>query len=124
MNIECLIAGKGFRLDALAQASSVAWTEYNTATVHQVQAYGAGGLNEPRELPRPVPGMGGNSAWIPANRQLLATNGTQFRGGSYLSVTVTRTSAHGPDSLALARAVGRVILASAPRGPNPGPPPS
>lgn len=123
-NIECQIESTGIRVDAVAQASAVAWTEFGTATVHQSQVYGSGALNEPGQLPHAVPGMGGNVAWIPAERELLATNGTESRGGTYLTVTVTRASARGPTSLALARAVGRSMLSSAPRGPNPGTPPS
>ena len=124
MNIECVLDGKGVRVDAVAQASAVAWTEYDTATVHQAQAYGSGGLNQPSELPHPVPDMPGNATWIPAKHELIATNGTQSRGGSYLTVTVARRSSPGPAGLAVATAVGRAVLASAPRGPNPGPPPS
>lgn len=123
-NIECQIESKGVRVEAVAQASAVAWTEYDTATVHQVQVYGSGALNEPGQIPRPVPGMAGNVAWIPANGELLATNGTESRGGTYVTVTVTHASAGGPASLSLARAVGRAVLATAPRGPNPGTPPS
>ena len=121
-NIECLIDGGGIRVDTVAQASAQAWTEFDTATVHQVQAYGSGAVHVPSQLPRPVPGMSGNVAWIPAQQEVLATNGTQSRGGTYVTVTVTRRSPKGPSSLAVARAVTRAVLASAPRGPNPAPP--
>lgn len=121
-NIECVIVGQGIRVDAIAQASPVAWTEYDTTTVHQVQAYS--GLNQRGEIPRPVPRMGGNSAWIPAKQELVATNATQSRGGTYLTVTVTGHAAHGSAGLPVARAVTLAVLASAPRGSNPGPPPS
>lgn len=123
-DIECLLDGNGLNVDATAQASAVAWTEYDTATVHQAQAYGSGPLNQPSELPHPVPGLSGNAAWIPAKQELIATNGTESRGGSYLTVVVTRHSHHAASGLAVAAAVGRTMLASAPRGPNPGPPPS
>lgn len=123
-NIECVLVGPGVHVDAIAQASAVAWTEYDTATVHQAQAYGSGALNQRSELPQPAPGVGGNAAWIPAKQELIATNGTESRGGSYLTVVVTRRSHHAPSGLAVATAVGRTMLASAPRGPNPGPPPS
>ena len=123
-NIECVLDGNGVRVDAIAQASAVAWTEYDTAAVHQAQAYSAPGVHQASEQPHAVPGMGGNSTWIPAKSELIATNGTESRGGSYLTVTVTRHSSHAPSSLAVATAVARTVLASAPRGPNPGPPPS
>jgi hypothetical protein len=122
--IECVLEGRGIQVDAIAQATAVAWTEYDTATVHQAQAYGGAGLHQPGQLPHPVPGMDGNSTWIPAKQELLATNGTEFRGGSYLTVTIIRRSPHGPAGVAVAAAVGRAVLASAPRGPNPGAPPS
>ncbi len=122
--IECLLDGRGIHVDAIAQATAVAWTEYDTATVHQAQAYGGSGLHQPGQEPHQVPGMGGNSTWIPAQHELLATNGTESRGGSYLTVTVTRHSRHAPAAVAVAAAVGRAVLASAPRGPNPGAPPN
>ncbi len=124
-DIECILDGRGAHVDAIAQASAVAWTEYDTASVHQAQAFGEGAaVHQASQQPHPVPGMGGNATWIPAKQELIATNGTESRGGSYLTVTVTRHSAHAPASLAVAAAVGRAVLAAAPRGPNPGPPPS
>ena len=122
VNIECLIDGRGIEVDTVAQATSQAWTEFDTATVHQVQAFGTGAVHVPSQLPHPVPGLSGNVAWIPAKNELLATNGTQSGGGTYVTVTVTRRSPGGPSSLAVARAVTRALLASAPRGPNPVPP--
>jgi hypothetical protein len=123
-NIECVLSGNGVRVDAIAQASAVAWTEYDTAAVHQAQAFGTGAVHQPSQQPQSVPGLGGNSTWIPAKQELIATNGTESRGGSYLTVTVTRHASHGPSGVAVAAAVGRSMLASAPRGPNPGAPPS
>ena len=122
VNIECLIDARGIEVDTVAQATSQAWTEYDTATVHQVQAYGSGALYEPSQLPHKVPGLSGNVAWIPAQNEVMATNGTQSRGGTYVTVTVTRHSSGGPSSLSVATAVTRALLASAPRGPNPVPP--
>jgi hypothetical protein len=78
----------------------------------------------PSHLPHPVPGLGGNATWVPAQGELVATNGTQSMGGSYVTTTVTRSSPHGPASLTVATAVTRATVASAPRGANPGPPPS
>lgn len=123
-NLECLLDGRGIHVDVVAQASPRAWTQYDTATVHLVQAFGSGSVHTPSELPHPVPGLGGNSTWIPAQHELLATNGTQSAGGSYVTVTITRASARGPASVSLAGIVARATLDSAPRGPSPGPPPS
>ncbi|HEY3943995.1 MAG TPA: hypothetical protein VGL78_02115 [Solirubrobacteraceae bacterium] len=123
-NIECVLDGNGMHVDAIAQATAVAWTEYDTAAVHQAQAFGTGAVHQRSQQPHSVPGLGGNSTWIPAKQELIATNGTESRGGSYLTVTVTRHTPHAPSSVAVAAAVGRTMLASTPRGPNPGPPPS
>lgn len=123
-NVECRLSGKRAHLDVVAQASSVAWTEFDTATVHQVQAFGTGSVHQPSQIPRNVYGVGGLAAWIPAQNELIATNGTQTRGGSYLTVKVTRSSAPAAAKLALARTVAKATLAAAPRGPNPGAPPS
>jgi hypothetical protein len=120
-NVECLLEGRGIRVDAVAQASALAWTEYDTATVHLAQAFGSGSVHRSGELPRPVASVSGNAVWVPAQGELIATNGTQTAGGSYLTVTVTRSSAQAPASLTVAEAVGRATLAVAPRGGNPGP---
>lgn len=121
-NLECLLSGQGIRVDVVAQATAQAWTEYDTTVVHQVQAYGSGSVHAPSQLPTIVRGLGGNAVWIPALHELVATNGTPSVGGTYLTVKVTRTTARGPASLALARAIARATLASAPRGPDPAPP--
>ncbi|MBV9819906.1 MAG: hypothetical protein JOZ07_16360 [Solirubrobacterales bacterium] len=119
-NIECVTRGRRLSADLIAQATSLAWTEYDTATVHLTQAYGSGAVHVPAELPHPVPGLAGNVAWVPGQRQLIATNGTPSRGGSYVTVTITG----GPVAarLPLASAVARATLAIAPRGSNPAPP--
>jgi hypothetical protein len=124
VNIECVLRGGGIRVDVIAQASPQAWTEYDTTRVHLVQAYGSGSVHEPAELPHSVSGMAGNVSWIPAQSELFATNGTQSSGGSYVTVTVTRRTRHGPASVSVARAIARSTLAAAPHGPSPGPPPS
>ena len=94
------------------------WTEWDTATTHQAQAFGPGAVYVPSQLPHPVPGLSGNVAWIPAQSELMATNGTESIGGTYVTVTVTRRSPKGLSSIAVATAVTRALLASAPRGPN------
>lgn len=119
-NIECLVSkGRRLSVDAIAQASELAWTQYDTVSTHLSQAYGPGSVHDAGQLPQqPVPGLGGNSLWVPAQRELLATNGTQSRGGSYVTVKVTG----GPSDLAVATAVARAALELAPRGSNPPPP--
>jgi hypothetical protein len=118
-NVECRLSRDGIHLDVNAQASPVAWTQYDTTVVHQAQAFGPGSVHDASALPQPVRGMSGNAAWLPPQHQLVTTNGTQTQGGSYVTVTVKRSSQHGPASLSLARAVAIATLASAPRGPTP-----
>jgi hypothetical protein len=120
-NIECVIDGDGLRLDVVAMATSLAWTEYDTATVHLEQAFGSGAVHVPGELPRPLPSVSGNAVWVPAQGEVIATNGTQFTGGSYVTVTVKRTAAGATPDEGVAAAVAHATLQSAPRGSNPAP---
>jgi hypothetical protein len=122
-NIECLLRSRGLRVDMVALASARAWDFFDTAVVHQAQAFGSS-VGTPARLPHSVPGLSGNAAWVPAQGELFATNGTQSAGGSYVTVNVTRKSRRGPSSLSVATEVARAVLAVAPRGPNPGAPPS
>lgn len=124
-NIECLVAGVGMHLDVNAQAAPRAWDQFDTVVVHQAQANENGTSKNNPQLPVDLPPHGDAQAvWIPASSQLVATNGTQSSGGSYVTVSVTRRSKRGPASLKVAQAVGNATLAAAPRGPSPGPPPS
>jgi hypothetical protein len=118
-HIECLISGRGIKVDTVAQASSGGLDLFQTAATHQVQAFDEGSVHVPSQLPQLVPGLSTvNVAWIPAGSEMLATNGTESIGGTYVTVTVTRRSSDGASSLAVATAVTRALLASAPRGPN------
>jgi hypothetical protein len=118
--LECRISARRTQLDVVAQASAQAWTQYDTTVVHQAQAFGPGSVSQKSALPQQVQGMSGNAAWLPQQRELVTTNGSQSTGGSYVTVTVT----HGRSSLPLVRAVAIATLAAAPRGPSPGPPPN
>ena len=60
------------------------------------------------------------AGWIPAERQLFATNASPTTGGSYMTVTVTRGAKGDAERRKLARAVALATLAVAPRGANPG----
>lgn len=120
-NIQCSLQAAGTRVEVTAEASPRAWTEYDTVTVHQVQAYGSGPARDVSQLPLPVAIPGAAASWIAAQGKLVATNGSPSAGGSFVTVTVSGASAH---VLPLAHAVARATLASAPRGPSPGPPPS
>ena len=103
------------KVDTVAQASELAWTQYDTTSVHLTQAFGSGSVHVASQLPHPVPGLGGNALWVPAQKELIATNGSQSRGGSYVTVKVKGHAS----GLAVATAVARATLRLAPRGSNP-----
>jgi hypothetical protein len=121
-NIECVLRTQPLKIDLVAQASPRAWEQFDTIVVHQAQAFA--GSNSTKDLPQDVPGLGYNAAWIASSHEFVATNGSQSSGGSFLTVTVTPRSAHGPSSLKVAKAVATATLAVAPKGPSPGPAPS
>lgn len=121
-NTECRLAAGRLRIEVVAQASAQAWAEFDTTQVHQVQAYGSGAVHDRRQIPRNVAAPGMLAAWIAARHELFATNGTQSRGGSYVTVTVNGGRASDRARVRLARAVTLAALAVAPRGPNPVPP--
>lgn len=122
-NIECVLEGSGIRVDAVAQAATQAWTEYDTAIVHQVQAF-AGTANGRRQIPQDVSIRGSQASWIPAENELVATNGTESTAGSYVTVTIAGRAPSGTREVTVAQSVVAAVLAVAPRGASPGPPPS
>jgi hypothetical protein len=120
-NIECVLRGSGTRLDLVAQQSARAWEQFDTTQVHQEQAYGPSADHQPAQIPQNVNMPGGQAGWIPAQRMLFATNGTQSKGGSYVTVTVSGHR-HGKAEVKLAQAVTLAALKVAPRGPDLSPP--
>ena len=104
----------------------MAWTEYDTTYSHFAQAFGPSSVHSSSELPHPVPNLSGNAAWIPAQDELIATNGTQSSGGSYVTVKLSGARHIPPGTSAdeLAGSIGKATLGSAPRGGSPGPGPS
>ncbi|MFL5823229.1 MAG: hypothetical protein ACJ764_07285 [Solirubrobacteraceae bacterium] len=123
-NIECVLSAPGIRIDVVAEASPRAWSQYDATVVHQSQAFGSTAAPKASDLPINLGGLGFNAAWIPQKQQLVATNATQSTGGSFVTVTITRSSRRGPSSERLAKAVATETLAVAPKGPSPGPPPN
>jgi hypothetical protein len=119
-NIACSLEGRGAGLAVTAQASAQAFTAYDTAMTHFEQALAAAGQTQ---HPQNLSGLGTVASWVPSQRELLATNGSQFRGGNFLTVAVTRWSS-GQAPLMVARAIAKRALPLAPRGPDPGPPPA
>jgi hypothetical protein len=120
-NVECRLRAKGTRLDLIAQQSAQAWTQWDTTQVHQLQAYGPSAKPQPAQIPKYFNAPGVLVGWIPAQRMIFATNGTQSKGGSYVTVTVSGKS-HGKAEVALARAVTLAAIKVAPKGPNLAPP--
>lgn len=114
-NIECVLRGSGTRLDLVAQQSARAWEQFDTVQVHQEQAYGPSANHQQAQIPVNVNMPGGQAQWIPAQRMLFATNGTQSKGGSYVTVTVTGRR---HDEVKAAQAVTRAALKVAPKGPK------
>jgi hypothetical protein len=123
-NVECSLRGHAVQVEVVAQASNQAWTQWDTTQTHQVQVYGgSGGIHEPRQIPENVPVPGAPlAAWIAAQNELFATNGSQTRGGTYVTVTVKPGAPSGAARLKLAEAVTRATVAVAPRGPSSPPP--
>ena len=125
-NIECVVSGTGISADVVAQAAAGAFDAYNVTRVQQAQAYGWGTAQMQKELPHSLATYTFNADWLPAVDEMIATNGTLTRGGSFVTVTVTRArrdSRRRPSSMTFALAITRGTLAVAPRGPKPGPPP-
>jgi hypothetical protein len=120
-NVECLLRASGTRLDLVAQQSAQAWAQWDTTQVHQVQAYGPNAKPQPAQIPQTVDASGVLAAWIPAQRLLFATNGTQSKGGSYVTVKVSGRR-RGRAEIQLARAVTLAALKVAPKGPDLAPP--
>jgi hypothetical protein len=121
-NVECVLRGGGVRIDLVAEQSPQAYTQFNTTESHQEQVYGpaAPGVHNPGEIPKDASEGPMIAGWIPAERQLFATNASPTTGGSYMTVTVRRGAKSDAERRKLARAVALATLAVAPRGPNPG----
>jgi hypothetical protein len=104
-NVDCVVSGHGrLRVRAVTQVGGAAYTEFDTTTSHQEQVYGSG-IHEPGQIPQMITVPGAVAAvWIPAQRQLVATNANPGHGGTYLTVTVSGPAGASPRSLAQAAA--------------------
>jgi hypothetical protein len=123
-NIGCRLSGEGLHFDVNAQASPRAWTQFDTVVSHVAQAFGPGSVHQSASLPQDLAGLGYSAAWVASHDQLVATNGTQSEGGSYVTVTVSGAQRSHVSKLRVAEALATATLAAAPRGPSPGPAPS
>jgi hypothetical protein len=121
-NIECVVSGGGARVHMVAQAQALAWTTFDTLVSHQAQGF-EGSASNAASMPQDLAGLGYNAAWVVADSKLLATNGSQSQGGSFVTITVDGRP-RGASKLRIAQAVATATLALAPRGPSPGPAPS
>lgn len=131
--IECVVSRGRIKVDTVAQAQTLALVQWGEMGNHFIQAYGTGPVHVPSEMPQVCcPSLGredggggrgifGNAFWVPGEKEVFTTNGTETRGGSYVTATV-KGPLHRAPSLALATAVARAALNVAPRGPNPGSP--
>jgi hypothetical protein len=131
-DIECVVSRGLIRVDTVAQAQTLAIVQWGEMGNHFIQTFGTGPVHVPSEIPKVCcaslgsedgggRGAIGNAFWVPAQKEVFTTNGTDTRGGSYVTATVKGPLQRAP-SLALATAAAGAALRVAPRGPNPGSP--
>ncbi len=131
-DIECVVSRGRIKVDTEAQAQALALVQWGEMGNHFIQTYGTGPVHVASEIPQLCcpslygedgggRGAFGNAFWVPAQKEVFTTNGTETQGGSYVTATV-KGPLHRAPSLALATAVARAALNVAPRGPNPGSP--
>jgi hypothetical protein len=125
-SIECVVSRGRIKVDTVAQAQALAAVQWGEMGNHFIQAYGTGPVHIPSMIPQlccasmAALDAGGNAFWVPGQKEVFATNGTDTRGGSYVTATV-KGPLHRAPSLALATAAARAALKVAPRGQNPSP---
>lgn len=113
-NLQCTLHGRRLRVAIVSQASTRAYTEFDTTTAHQDQVYGSG-VHEPGQIPAAVSVPGSVVAvWIRAQREIVATDAGPTRGGAYVTVTVSGSAVRGEKALALARAMAAATFAAHP----------
>ncbi len=121
------------KVDIVAQPQALALTQWGEMGNHFIQAYGTGSVHVPSEIPQLCcpsldsqdgggRGAFGNAFWVPGQKEVFTTNGTETQGGSYVTAAVKGPLPRAP-SLALATAVAGAALNAAPRGGNPNEPP-
>ncbi len=113
VNVSCVVSGRGrLRVRIVTQTGDQAYTEFDTETSHQSQVYGPG-IHEPGQIPQGVTIPGAVAAvWIPAQREVAATNAQPGHAGTYVTVTVSGSA--GATSLRLAEAITRATFAAHP----------
>lgn len=116
-NIECVLHGRGVRVEVVSQPSVVAYTEFDTTSSHYSQVYGNGGAHNANDQPVPVEGVGVAAIWVAGEHQLVATTGSPGHGGDYVTVTLAGGRIRTPARLAVARPAARAALAATP-GPQ------
>ncbi|HEX8976941.1 MAG TPA: hypothetical protein VF781_10550 [Solirubrobacteraceae bacterium] len=112
VNVSCVVNGRGpLQVRIVTQTGSQAYTEFDTETSHQDQVYGAG-IHEPGQIPQAIEVRGTVAVWIPAQREVVATDAEPGRGGTYVTVTVS--GAAGTAALRLAQVITRATFAARP----------
>ena len=116
-NLRCTLTGRRLRVALVSQASAQAYTEFDTETSHQSQVFGPGapGVHQPGQIPVGIQVRGAVVAvWIPAQKEVVATDAMPGQGGAYVTVTVTGRSARVAKALVLAQAVAGATFAAHP----------
>jgi hypothetical protein len=113
-NLECVLHGRKLRVEIVSQASTRAYTEFDTTTSHQDQVYGPG-VHEPGQIPVQISVPGSVVAvWIRAEQEIVATDATPTSGGAYVTVTITGRSSRKQKARMLAQALARATFAAHP----------
>jgi hypothetical protein len=113
-NLRCTLHGRSVRVVIVSQASARAYTEFDTTSAHQSQVYGPG-VHQPGQIPVAVSVAGAVVAvWIPAEREIVATDAMPNQAGAYLTVTVSGPPLGNRQALTLALAVARASFAAHP----------
>lgn len=127
-SIECVVSRGRIKVDTIAQAQALAAVQWGEVGNHFIQSFGTGPVHVPSMIPQLCcPSLDsednadgqafGNAFWVPMLKEVFTTNGTDTRGGSYVTSMVKGPLPRAA-SLALATAVARATLNVAPRGPN------
>jgi hypothetical protein len=116
----CAYRAGGERLTVEFDVNPQAYMSYLTTTTHQVQANtGLGGAVPRSDYPRQVHHVGTVAAWLPDERQLVATNAPYRGGGTFVRVTIHAHQRGAPPDRAVGKLAARAALRSAPRGRQP-----
>jgi hypothetical protein len=107
----CAYRAAGERLTVEVDVNPQAYMAYEATTAHQVQANtGLGGAVPRSDYPHAVHGVGTIAAWLPRERQLIATDAPFRGGGTFVRVTVGHHQRGAPSDRKLGTQVARAAL--------------